>query len=67
MPYKFNPHNHVKIWLSTKKDSFLNYENQLRLGAMRTKNPDDTINLAYSQSQLSDEAHNELFAYCDKA
>jgi len=66
MTYNFNPHRHVKIWLSTNEDSFLNYENQLRLGAMRTKNPDDEINLVYSQSLLLDKSHNELFAYCDK-
>ncbi len=31
MSYTFNPHHHVKIWLSKKPDSFLNFENQKRL------------------------------------
>ncbi|MBI5447360.1 MAG: hypothetical protein HY939_01350 [Gammaproteobacteria bacterium] len=64
--YSYNPHRHVKIWLSKDRDIFLNLENQLRLIRMRSINQSDEIHLVYDHSLLSDRAFNELNAFCAK-
>ncbi len=64
MSYTFNPHHHVKIWLSKKPDSFLNFENQKRLIKTRYKNPNDQINFVYAERLLSDKAKEELDQFC---
>ncbi len=64
--YLFNPHRHVKIWLSKNKDQFLNQENQLRLVKMRADNPKDEINLVYSGALLSEQARQDLEFFCKK-
>lgn len=66
MAYTFNPHRHVKIWLSKDPDTFLNMENQLRLVKMRGINPKDEITLVYESSLLSANALAELHAFCAK-
>lgn len=66
MPYNYNPHRHVKIWLTKNQDIFLNLENQLRLIEMRRKNPSDEIHLIYDQSILSATALNNLKSFCSK-
>ncbi len=45
--YKYNPHAHVKIWLSKTPSVFMNIENQTRLIEMREKNPNDIMLEAY--------------------
>lgn len=65
-PYPFNPHRHVKVWLSKDKDIFLNLENQLRLVRMRQLNPADEISFLYESRLLSDEAQGELRIFCTK-
>ncbi len=64
MHYPFNPHNHVKIWLSNKRDVFMNFENQTRLIATREKNPTDVINLVYDSSLLNEQAIADLSLFC---
>ncbi|STX40316.1 putative glucosyltransferase Lgt1 [Legionella donaldsonii] len=66
MSYSFNPHHHVKIWLSNNRNSFLNPENQLRLIRMRAVNPNDEINLIYDSSLLSQQASEQLRVFCNK-
>ncbi len=66
MSYTFNPHRHVKIWLSKNPDIFLNQENQLRLVKMRNKNSDDEIHLLYAKELLSSEAVEQLESFCKK-
>jgi len=63
--YSFNPHRHVKIWISTRPDSFLNAENQLRLIRMRTHNPRDAIALVYSEAVLTEQAIIDLQLFCE--
>lgn len=62
--YKYNPHKHVKIWLSKDKTSFLNLENQKRLIEMREKNPTDEINFVYDSSLLNEFSKTQLKEYC---
>lgn len=64
--YVFNPHRHVKIWLSKNKDEFMNQENQLRLVKMRADNPKDEINLVYSGQLLSEQSRQDLELFCKK-
>lgn len=64
--YNYNPHQHVKIWLSNDRNSFLTLINQLRLVKMRNLNPADTINLVYDSRLLSDEALANLKTFCQK-
>ncbi|MBN9230775.1 MAG: hypothetical protein BGO90_07795 [Legionella sp. 40-6] len=64
MTYNFNPHRHVKIWLSKDKDSFLNLENRVRLVKMRDDNPEDEITFIYDSSLLSARAQLELQTFC---
>lgn len=66
MTYQFNPHAHVKIWLSKDKDSFLNLENILRLLTVRDNNPNDTIHFVYDSLLLSEQAQRELAYFCKK-
>lgn len=62
--YQFNPHRHVKIWLSKDSHVFMNDENQLRLVQMRAACPGDEINLIYDSQLLSKEAQNKLLDFC---
>lgn len=64
LSYSFNPHNHVKIWLSNNPKSFMNFENQMRLIEMRELNPDDTFHLIYDSSMLDESARKELDVFC---
>lgn len=64
MPYNFNPHRHVKIWLSKDKNTFLNLENQIRLVKMRDINPNDEINFIYDAKLLSPKALADLNSFC---
>lgn len=66
MTYKYNPHRHVKIWLTGDRDSFLNTENQLRLIYMRHINPDDEIYFIYDRSLLSDDSLAQLNQFCEQ-
>lgn len=66
MPYLFNPHRHVKIWLSKDKDTFLNLENQMRLAKMREINPRDEIFFIYDSKLLSPSALSELESFCTR-
>ncbi|WP_126322914.1 glycosyltransferase family 88 protein [Candidatus Rickettsiella viridis] len=66
MTYTFNPHRHVKIWLTKDPDSFLNLENQIRLVNMRSVNQYDEIHLIYDRSLLSEKAFNDLTKFCEK-
>ncbi|KTD38521.1 putative glucosyltransferase Lgt1 [Legionella nautarum] len=65
MFYPFNPHRHVKIWLSNDPNSFLNVENQLRLIRMRATNPEDEINLVFDSKLLSSRAVDDLHSFCE--
>ncbi|MFI4919022.1 MAG: glycosyltransferase family 88 protein [Legionellales bacterium] len=62
--YKYNPHQHVKIWLSNKPSVFMNIENQIRLIDMREKNPTDVIHLIYDSSLLNEQGMTELQHFC---
>jgi len=62
--YYFNPHSHVRIWLTADENVFLNQENQLRLIRLRVNNPADTISLIYDRRLLSDVAQKELYKFC---
>ncbi|WP_233588643.1 glycosyltransferase family 88 protein [Legionella sp. km535] len=62
--YQYNPHLHVKIWLSNKPGIFMNTENQMRLISMREKNPTDSISLIYDSSLLNEQALKNLYRFC---
>lgn len=64
MSYDFDPHRHVKIWLSKDKETFLNLENRARLVKMRDINPSDEISFIYDSQLLSANALLELHAFC---
>lgn len=64
MSYHFNPHSHVKIWLTNNPDVFMNFENQTRLIEIREKNPNDTLHLLYDSTLLSPGAHQKLHDFC---
>ncbi len=66
MPFVYNPHKHVKIWLSTNRDLFINPKNQLRLIRMRELNPNDEITLVYDSKLLSEKSLADLFIFCQK-
>lgn len=66
MPYSYNPHRHVKIWISKNPGVFMNLENQIRLIKMRIKNPKDTITLFYDSSVLNEQARADLKAFCQE-
>ncbi|HRD70478.1 MAG TPA: glycosyltransferase family 88 protein [Legionella sp.] len=62
--YTYNPHRHVKIWLSNKRHVFMNEENQMRLLETRYTNPDDIIHLIYDSSLLDTDASSKLIEFC---
>jgi glucosyltransferase Lgt1/2/3 len=62
--YSYNPHNHVKIWLSNKPSVFMNAENQMRLIRMREQNPTDNIALIFDSSLLNPQAIADLNNFC---
>ena len=62
--YRYNPHQHVKIWLSNNPECFLNIENQVRLIAMREINPKDEISLIFDGSLLNKQAKENLAFFC---
>ncbi|MDR3442298.1 MAG: glycosyltransferase family 88 protein [Legionella sp.] len=66
MSYKYNPHQHVKIWLSNNPDIFINLENQIRLIQMREKNLNDVIHLIYDATLLSPTALAQLNVFCSE-
>ncbi len=66
IPYQYNPHTHVKIWLSNNPNVFMNFENQMRLIEMREKNPLDVIHLVYDSSLLTEKACSELVEFCNE-
>lgn len=65
MSYDFNPHCHVKIWLS-EDGNFLNLENRSRLIEMRDINPKDIIYFIYDSRLLSEKALKELESFCTR-
>ena len=62
----FNPHKHVKIWLSKNPRVFMNEENKLRLLHMRERCPGDLIQLIYDSVLLNESARDDLQAFCLK-
>ena len=64
MPYKYNPHSHVKVWVSSNPSVFMNFENQTRLIAIREKNPRDVIHLVYDSTMLNKQALHDLDVFC---
>lgn len=62
--YAYNPHRHIKIWLSNNPELFMNLENQIRLIQMREINPDDLIHLVYDSILLAPTAIKELEEFC---
>ncbi|WP_165474994.1 glycosyltransferase family 88 protein [Legionella yabuuchiae] len=62
--YEYDPHKHIKIWLSKNPAIFMNFENQMRLIEMRVKNPKDEINLVYDSSLLNEQALQDLDKFC---
>lgn len=64
--YRYNPHRHVKIWLSKDPEVFMNTENQMRLIAMRLQNPQDDIHLIYDASLLTPHALSQLQTFCQE-
>lgn len=64
MTYRYNPHCHVKIWLSKNPHSFLNLENQHRIAKMREINPSDRIHFIFDGHLLTSTAVEELIAFC---
>lgn len=66
-PRFFNPHRHVKIWLSKDPNLFMNEENKLRLVKMRELcDANDEISLIYDSKLLNNKAIDELNTYCQK-
>jgi len=66
MTYVYDPHRHVKIWLSKDKTIFLNFSNQLRLIRMRMQNPNDIIYFVYDSDLLPTNFVGSLVTYCNK-
>jgi len=64
--YNYNPHRHVKIWLSKKENVFLNIENQMRLIKIAKKNATDKIYFIYDSKLLTETAITQLEAFCKK-
>lgn len=62
--YVYNPHRHVKIWISKNRDLFMNTENQMRTIDMRYKNPNDEITFIYDSSMLNSKAIDDLMRFC---
>ena len=66
MFYLFNPHRHVKIWLSASADIFLPLINQLRLIQFRQKNPSAELAFIFDATLLSHDAITQCFRFCDQ-
>lgn len=66
MHYSFNPHRHIKIWLSKEKDTFLTLENQKRLIKARYLNPNDEFHFVYDSHLLNQNAQLNLEKFCCK-
>lgn len=64
--YLYNTQSHIKIWLSTNKDVFINTKNQLRLIRMRESNPNDEINLIYDSQLLTEQSGIGLRDFCTR-
>ncbi|MDR3504083.1 MAG: glycosyltransferase family 88 protein [Legionella sp.] len=64
--YRYNPHHHIKIWLSNNRDLFMNLENQIRLSKMRETNLSDVIYLIYDSLLLNSKAIQDLMHYCQE-
>ncbi len=64
--YRYNPHRHIKIWLSNNRDLFMNLENQIRLSKMRETNLFDVIHLIYDSFLLNSKAIEDLIHYCQE-
>jgi glucosyltransferase Lgt1/2/3 len=62
--YIYDPHKHVKIWISNNPAQFMNLENQVRLIEMREKNSKDIIHLVYDSTTLTPVAFEQLHKYC---
>lgn len=62
--YRYNPHHHIKIWLSNNRNLFMNLENQIRLIKMRETNLSDVIHLIYDSLLLNSNAIQDLMHYC---
>lgn len=62
----YDPHRHVKIWISSKPNEFLNLENQIRLIQMREKNPHDHIHFIYAGSLLNKTALKDQDIFCQE-
>ncbi|MBA2657210.1 MAG: hypothetical protein H0U70_09575 [Tatlockia sp.] len=66
MTYTYNPHKHVKIWLSTDKNLFMNVTNQRRLVTMRQTNTNDLIYLIFDSRLLTEKSVADLYFFCKK-
>nr|WP_133135173.1 glycosyltransferase family 88 protein [Legionella rowbothamii] len=64
--YRYNPHHHIKIWLSNNRDLFMNLENQIRLSKMRETNPSDVIHLIYDSLLINSKSIQDLMHYCQE-
>ncbi|HVT62534.1 MAG TPA: glycosyltransferase family 88 protein [Legionellaceae bacterium] len=65
--YLFNPHRHVKIWLSKNRNNFLPKINRLRFIRMRIANPGAPIFFVYSKALLNEKIiSGELLPFCKK-
>lgn len=64
--YHLNLNRHVKIWLSTNDEVFMNVKNQVRLRKLRFDNPNDEITLIYDSRLLLPQALNDLYKFCKK-
>lgn len=65
MPF-YNPHSHVKIWISLNPNTFLNPENQVRLIKMRESNPDDKIHVIYDSKLLNKKGKKDKDDFCNE-
>lgn len=64
MVFLFNPHRHVKIWLSGNEEVFMPLVNQLRLIHMRLKNPSAVISFIFDSTLLNHKAIEQCFRFC---
>ena len=66
LTYKYDPHAHIKVWLSNNPEVFMNFENQTRMIEMREKNPSDAMYLVYDARLLDNKAQQELAEFCEE-
>jgi glucosyltransferase Lgt1/2/3 len=66
MSYQYNPHSHVKVWLSKDRDVFMNFENQTRLIDIRFNNPKAQLSLVYDSTLLNPQAQQDLALFCQE-